>query len=668
MKKILIPLLVCGLFACKKDKDNPVTSQPTAVNEITTYLQGVDSLSEFDIALRKTAIAAADAAVGLTVFAPGNESIGSYDPGAKTRGKDLPDSIVKNHIVKGLFKAADLTNGRVLTALSGRALKVTVVDGHIYINGAGITFKDGDAGDQIVHTIARMIADAPGSADVKVFDAMQWSIDNRNGLPAAGATVSLYTSTQKYYDGTPDFTTTTDAAGIAHFTGIPAGDYYSVVTKGQLSDVWAGTGIYSLQSTDSLFQSESEVNNAAHISGAVPGDFRFTDINGDGRIDPNDKTAAPSRIITISNGELTTLKVLIGYEENHTMKAFKTADEASITLTSIAMGIGFQQKRLIMLDGIMSDDADCDGLPDWCAYDQFTFTSSDNTIADIWDAEYGSIRKLNRIIYSLPTMTGDTTALAAQARGLRAYAYLQLATYFGELPVTTDLEIPVDISRSSLIATYEFIKKDLTIASATLPVMSPAGATYRHMTEGAAKALLARVAIANNDFITAKSYATEVIQMGYALSEDTSQIFTDVTAPEIIWDLSYSFSSDWFRYFYGRSFAPITRLSEMYLISAEADIAMSNLGSAGEYINVIRLRDELSAAPISSPTDARDALNNTRKIEFSREGFRFADLVRWGQATQTLSAKGYKSFNSRLPIPLPVLQKYPNIYQNVGYN
>lgn len=667
MKRILIPLFVCALFACsKKDNENPPPSQPLAVNEVTAYLDAVDSLSEFAIALKKTNITAADAAVGLTVFAPGNEAIGSYDAGARTMGKDLPDSIVKDHIVKGLFKAADLTDGKILTTLSGKQLKVKVISGDIYVNGVKITIEDGDAGTQIVHTIAEMLSASPGEANITVFDATQWSTDNRNGLPAAGATVNLYTSTEAYFDGTPDYTTTTDASGVAHFTGIPAGNYYAVVTKGSLSNTWPNALKLSLANTDSLFQSETELANAPHMYSAVPGDFRFVDINGDGIINGDDKTAAPYRIIVINDGALTTTKVLIGFEENHALKPYKTADEATTALTAIAKEIGLQQKFLVMLDGIMSDDANCDNLPNWCAYDQFSFTASDNTIYSIWNSEYASIKKLNRVIYSLPFMTGDTTVVAAQARGLRAYTYLQLATYFGEVPVTTDLLMSANISRSSLNDTYQFIKNELAIALATLPATAP-DAPFRHLTSVAAKALLARIAIANSDFTTAKSYANNVIQSGHSLSADTSLIFTDVYASEILWDLSYNFPTGFYGYFYGRSFCPVVRLSEMYLISAEANIAMSDLSSAAQSINTIRNRDELSILSFANPDEARAGLMSTRKAEFNSEGYRFVDLVRWGQAAQTLGNKGYQSHHSKLPIPANILDQYPNITQNVGY-
>ena len=42
--------------------------------------------------------------------------------------------------------------------------------------------------------------------------------------------------------------------------------------------------------TDGIFQTQDEVNNHATQNGAVPGDIRFVDINGDGIVNDSDRT------------------------------------------------------------------------------------------------------------------------------------------------------------------------------------------------------------------------------------------------------------------------------------------------------------------------------------------------------------------------------------------
>lgn len=662
MKKILYPLLVCGLFACsKKDTQTTQSTEPVAVTEVSAYLAGVDSLSEFETAFKKITISTAEASGGLTIFAPGNETIGSYDIGAKTKGNDLPDSIIKSHIVKGVFKAADLTDGKQLTTLSGKVFTVKVIDGKIYVNGVLITIRDGKAGNQVVHCIAKMLTTSPGGTNVTVYDATKWSPNSPSGQLLAGATVNLYLTTAEYQNNTPSFTAITNNDGVAHFTGLPVATYFVVVKKEALSNIWPDANGNTYVSTDSVFQTQTEVDAQMPLQyGYTIGDFRFADLNMDGIINTNDKGVAPPRTIVVNEGEISAQKILIGYPKNSIMKLFTTLADAQTSLNSVITQVGVVHKSLVMLDGMMSDDADCSALAGWCAYDQFTFTATDSKIANIWGQEYSSITSLNRIIQSLPQI-GDTSVIAAQARALRAYAYLELATYFGGLPVTNDLTVPSSISRKSLADTYAFIENELRIALNTLP----ATGDVHVVTKGVAKTLLARIAIVKGNFSVAGNYAGEVIQSNYSLV-DSTQIYASATSSEIVWDLSGTYPADFLTY-WNHSICPVARIAELWLIDAEADIALGNLTGAASSINLIRDRSGMPALTMTNPDEARTALKDTYQKEFFKEGFRFASLVRWGLAAEVLTSKGYQSYRSLLPIPANVLVNSPNMVQNPGY-
>ncbi|GAA3952233.1 hypothetical protein GCM10022209_57130 [Chitinophaga oryziterrae] len=627
-------------------------------------MAGVDSLSEFETAFKKIAISTADASGGLTIFAPGNETIGGYDIGAKTMGKDLPDSIIKSHIVKGVFKAADLTDGKQLTTLSGKIFIVKVVDGKIYINGVLITVKDGKAGSQVVHCIAKMLTTSPGGTDVTVYDATKWSETNRSGQLLAGATVNLYLTREEYQSNTPSFTALTNNDGVAHFTGLPVATYFVVVKKEALSNIWPDADGNTYVSTDSLFQTKTEATSGMPLQyGYTAGDFRFADLNMDGVVNSNDKGITPPRTIIVNEGEISAQKILIGYPKNSSMKLFTTVADAQTSLNSVITQVGVMHKSLVMLDGIMSDDADCTDFSDWCAYDQFTFTAADSRISDIWVSEYASINTLNRIILSLPTMTGDTTSIAAQARGLRAFTYLELATYFGGLPIYSGMTAPADISRTSLRDTYEFIVNELGIAYATLPVT----ASVHILTQSAARTLMARALVANSNYSQARTYANEVINSGHYSLVDSTQIFADASSAEIVWDLSGSYPAGFNQYFYNRSFCPVARTSELYLMVAEGEILIGSLSPAAQKITLVRNRSGMPAMSMTNADEAQAALIDTYQREFRREGFRFANLVRWGLAAQVLTSKGYTSHNSLLPIPMNVILNSPNMVQNPGY-
>lgn len=669
MKKLLLPLLVCGLFACKKDNDNPQTPETNAVKqEILDVLAGKPTLSEFSAAIQKVSITDAETENGLTIFAPSNDAIGAYDPGAKTMGKDLPDSTIKDHLVKGLIK---LSKDTILTALSGKKLEVKKVGDTLYINGIAILSLPGAEGKIVFYTVADILSTPLGNTNVTVWDATQWSTEKRNGALLAGATVSLYLTREEYKNKTPRYTAVTNANGVATFTGVAPAEYFMVAGKGELSNTWPDANNSTLASADTLFQSTAEIANSPALAGATPGDFKMLDLNQDGVVNNSDRAEAPYRKITVGSGTTTSEKVLIGYPVNHTMTLLKTTVEADSILLKAAIQLGNVQKQLVIMDAVMSNDADCNGLAStWCAFDQFTFTASDATIFNIWANHYAVIGQLNRILLSLPAIQGDTLKLGPVTRSLRGLAYMQLATYFGGLPISTQITMPADISRSSPEATYAFIKNDL-LASANGDL---AGTDKEHyITVFGANALLARLSLNTGKYADAVNYSKAVINIGtYNLIGDTSAIYAETFNTETLYNIPRSYGSPFSQFFTVTrpgtvNFCPIIRYAEVLLINAEANVNLGDLENATNMINQVRMRRNIQTTGLLTADQAREAIRVLRNREFYREGQTFSTLVRQNLAAQELSNNGYKEYNKLLPIPLTYLNSYPNLTQNPGY-
>lgn len=122
---------------------------------------------------------------------------------------------------------------------------------------------------------------------------------------------------------------------------------------------------------------------------------------------------------------------------------------------------------------------------------------------------------------------------------------------------------------------------------------------------------------------------------------------------------------------------PFFRLSEMYLIKAEALNAMGNTpGAITELAEVHDLRDPTNPISTSlSATEVRDAILNERLLEFAGEGKRRADLVRHGRfleqwSTTMANGKVDKTGQPHLilfPIPATQIQSNPLLEQNPGY-
>src|SRR5690606_19037503 len=116
--------------------------------------------------------------------------------------EDLTPSVLKDHIVKGVIKLADLTNDRMLTSLSGKELKVSRTGKKIWINGVQIGSEEiGATDDQVVYTVKTLLSGTSvddelqtTSLEVVVWDASAWAPDKPSGAKAASGTVSLYAS------------------------------------------------------------------------------------------------------------------------------------------------------------------------------------------------------------------------------------------------------------------------------------------------------------------------------------------------------------------------------------------------------------------------------------------------------------------------------------------
>ncbi len=119
----------------------------------------------------------------------------------------------------------------------------------------------------------------------------------------------------------------------------------------------------------------------------------------------------------------------------------------------------------------------------------------------------------------------------------------------------------------------------------------------------------------------------------------------------------------------------LLRFAEQYLIRAEAEANLNQLGNAIDDVNAIRNRAGLSSFSQSlNQSQILDSIQQEYRIEFFGEwGHRWLDLKRWGIAIQTLETIPYKKPNidsTQLlyPIPISETQTDPNLTQNPGYN
>ncbi|MGB3776530.1 MAG: RagB/SusD family nutrient uptake outer membrane protein [Leeuwenhoekiella sp.] len=121
----------------------------------------------------------------------------------------------------------------------------------------------------------------------------------------------------------------------------------------------------------------------------------------------------------------------------------------------------------------------------------------------------------------------------------------------------------------------------------------------------------------------------------------------------------------------------LIRYADVLLMYAEALNGMGMTAEAYQYVDRVRQRAGLAALSNTMPGLGQDALleqlKHERITELAGEGWRFADLQRWGDLSQDLSGRDPEFTNFQqgkhelYPIPQRDIDLNPNLSQNPGY-
>jgi hypothetical protein len=111
----------------------------------------------------------------------------------------------------------------------------------------------------------------------------------------------------------------------------------------------------------------------------------------------------------------------------------------------------------------------------------------------------------------------------------------------------------------------------------------------------------------------------------------------------------------------------VLRYADVILMKAEAANEMSDGATAEAMLELIRARARggnntvLPHIAYVNQAQMRTAIKNERHWEFAMEGYRFYDLVRWGDAVTVLGSLGYTDRCKYYPIPQPVIDLSGNV-------
>ncbi|MBW8686797.1 RagB/SusD family nutrient uptake outer membrane protein [Chitinophaga rhizophila] len=355
-----------------------------------------------------------------------------------------------------------------------------------------------------------------------------------------------------------------------------------------------------------------------------------------------------------------------------------------------------------------------------------------------WGGAYKHIYSANACIEGLEASTTLPEQLKNQLIGeckvLRSLMYFHLIRCFGDVPlvkVTSYLQNE-QMPRTPVHIVEEFIEADLLKAKELLGTAYPSPDRAR-ANKWVAAALLAQYYQYKGNWQAAEQEATAVINAGYYSMEEIGEVFL-ATSSEAIFLLqpvlngyntmegnwlvpagamrppitlsptllaafetgdirmkewvgyktvngyvySYPFKykkrADFSTSFKLTEYTTLLRLSEMYLLRAEAKVALGQLADAMTDLDLIRGRAGLPLIKEHSPSisaeELKEKILHERRIELYAEcGHRWYDLKRTGKVNQTMSAvkTKWQSTDTLWPVPATQIFLNPVLTQNEGY-
>jgi len=364
--------------------------------------------------------------------------------------------------------------------------------------------------------------------------------------------------------------------------------------------------------------------------------------------------------------------------------------------------------------------------------------STQNFAVNLWSDPYQYIGICNAVIEGLQNSPGVTTAtrneLTGEAKFTRAFCNYYLTALFGDVPLVTSTDYKVNqlLARVPSNTVYRQIISDLKDAQNLCDSdFSFSGGERDRPNKWAATALLARIYLNTGAYDSAEAEATSVIGNTniYNLVSNPDSVFL-ANSTEAIWQLKpmgdvmntnegflfillgdpayvslstsllnafepgdtrrlkwvNSFNDGTNTYYYPfkykiqygntpfNEYSMVLRLSEQYLIRAEARAMQSNTAGAQADLNIIRARAGLLGTAAVSLPDLIAAILRERRVElFSEWGHRWLDLKRTGIIDAVMDSadnwKGgsWQTYQQLYPIPQMDIAADKNIKQNSGY-
>lgn len=298
------------------------------------------------------------------------------------------------------------------------------------------------------------------------------------------------------------------------------------------------------------------------------------------------------------------------------------------------------------------------------------------------------------------------------------------------VPIVLEFDEAAEPTRNTVAQVYEQILADLSTAASLLGSDFDTG----RFSQLSVKALQARVNLYMGNWATAEGLASEVINDGtVSLTSNTDYVATweAGTSPDVIFEVKMNSADNNGADALGRMYiqdgygdylpaadivdlipdgdvrgllyaddaanlggiygtirvnkwpsqvgednTPVLRLSEMYMIRAEARFMQANEDGARADVDAIRQRGLPTAEAVTATgADLMAEIEKEKRIELAYEGHRLWDLMRWQKSVERTDCTAptavcniaYPDNRFILPIPQNEMDANPNMTQNIGY-
>jgi hypothetical protein len=235
-------------------------------------------------------------------------------------------------------------------------------------------------------------------------------------------------------------------------------------------------------------------------------------------------------------------------------------------------------------------------------------TATDNTLVkDVWNGLYTIIHRSNTVIDNGPNITDNTELrdrCVGEAKFFRAWAYFELVTNWGAVPIyTTQVTAPDQFQpRKSEEEVYTRIITDLTEAIAALPATTD---DQGRATKGAAQTLLGRVHMQKGDYAAAKTALQAVMGAGiYSLVSNYSYNFDEeheFNSESIFEAVFFDRGDNNFNWGYTGDDRPNAQPQSTVRNQEYSPIAWRNLIPSNRYLNEFEFQNAAAGIPKTDP-------------------------------------------------------------------